>query len=86
MPKESPKGGKYVLTGISFRQPRKGGGWVKYVQGDVVTLSDEDAARLCSGKYVSFKPLSEADDDEINEDQDTSTTTKIPQFTNTSNK
>lgn len=64
MPKQSPKGGKYVLTGVSFRQKNKSGGWTKFEQGDEVTLTDEEAARLCSGKISSFKLASEVDDEE----------------------
>lgn len=64
MPSQSPKGGKYVLTGVSFRRAKEGGGWTKFSQGDVVTLNDEEAARLCSGRYSSFKPASEVSDEE----------------------
>lgn len=66
--KDSPKGGPYILTGVSFRRSDGEGGWEKFEQGDEVTLTDQEAARLLSGQHKSFRPKTKDDNDTSDSD------------------
>jgi hypothetical protein len=87
--KDSPKGGTYILTGVKWRRPNKDGkGWTIFEQGDEVTLTDDEAARLLSGKHTSFRKKTKEDsqnndDDTTETDTDSSSRGSTPAFANT---
>lgn len=59
MAESSPKPGRYVLTAVRWRRRREGGGYDQYWQGDVVELTADEAARLCTGHRPAFKEKEE---------------------------
>lgn len=60
MPKQSAPAGKYILTGVMWRQKHEDGSDTVWETGDVVDLTAAEATRLVGRKHSCFKPAPES--------------------------